>query len=720
MNATVPPPETFEDAFADERGMPDFGIDLRRVWAAIYRHRFVFGGLVALVLAAAIVLTMITTPVFSARTAMQIDSDTSDVLEEETSFRSFDWDVERFLQTQIDVLLSRGTAMQLVEDMELARDDTFFDRMQVPAPVVPAPGKTLAETRQDSIARILQGNVDADLPRYSRILDLTFESPDAEYAAIISNAYAEAFIASNLERRFESSSYAREYLQEQLAGAKKALEDAERAQVEYARANNLVNLDGGSTGDETPLSLTQQTLINTNDALGNARNARIIAEERYRAARSGDPMQIPEVQTNGYIGQLQQELAMVEAQQGRDASRYKADHPVMQEYSRRTASLRNDLGKAVSDVRGSLRQQYQAALRNERQLQGNVNRLRSGTEAEQSRRVQFNILARETATNRDMYDALLSRFQEVSASAGVTNSNVSIIDRAETPLAPVRPQPFVNLALGLIAGLALGCLYVFLREFVDDAARTPEDITERFGLPFLGSVPKLTGTDEIGTSLDNPKSSVSEAFAALRTSLGLLGKDGLGDVLITSSQQSEGKSFVAYGIARSFAREGRKVLVVDADLRRPSQHSIFGVSRERGLTNILTRQIKPAEAATQVQENLDLIPSGPLPPSVPEFFSGPSFQEFRDWARANYDIVVFDGPPVMGLADTVLLAQKIEHLIFMVEAGRASQGRTAAAIRRLKTNEVTIDGAVLNKFDPHSAGYGYEYGYYYSYASETA
>ncbi len=720
MNAPAKPVDPARDAFADEQGMPSLGIDLRRVWAAVYRHRFVVAGIIALVLAATIALTMITTPVYSARTALQIDSDTNDVLGDDSpSFRSVDWDVERFLQTQIDVLLSRGTALKLVEREGLAKDDTFFQRMQVPAPTVAAPGKTMAETRREAIASVLEGNVSAELPRYSRILDLTFESPDPEYAAVIANGYAQAFIAANLERRFDSSSYAREYLAGQLAEAKQALEEAERAQVTYAQNNNLVNLDRGSSGDDPPMSLTQRTLVNTADVLGQVRAERIAAEQRYRAAASGDPMQVPEVQSNLYIGQLQRELSVVEADRSRDASRYKDEHPIMQEHDRKITSLRTDLDRALTDIRGSLRQQYQAALRNEQALERDVAGLRSGTAAEQARRIEFNILARESATRRNMYDGLLERLQEVSASAGITTSNISVIDRAEPQAAPVRPKPLVNIVLGLMVGAVLAGLYVFLREFVDDAARTPDDISDRFGLPFLGSVPRLDAKSDVGEVLDNPKSSVSEAFAALRTSLGLLGTGaGKRDLLITSSQQSEGKSLIAYGIARSYAREGRKVLVVDADLRRPSQHQIFGVSREKGLTDILTRQIAPGDAIIEVMPNLDLIASGPLPPSVPEYFSGPSFEEFRSWAREKYDVVVFDGPPVMGLADTVLLAQKIEHLIFVIEAGRASQGRTAAAIRRLGNNEVVIDGAVLNKFDPHSAGYGYEYGYYYSYEAE--
>lgn len=720
MNTPFLPSEPGPAVYAEGSGMPGSTLDMRRIWAALYRHRYIVGGLIALALATGIVASLLTTPIYRAQASLQIDSETGNVLDDESQLAAVDWDVERFLQTQIDVLLSRDTALKLVERQRLATNDRFFDRMGVPAPAIAAPGKTMAETRRDAIADVLQANVDAQMPRYSRVVDLSFTSPDAAYAAEIANAYAEAFIAGTLDRRFDSSAYSREYLAGQLAEAKDALEEAERRQVDYARANNLVTLDGARANQEPTLSLTDRSLVNAADALAQARASRIAAEERYRAAGGGNPMQIPEAQQSPYIAQLQRDLAAAQADQSRDAARYKADHPVMQEYDRRIASLRRDLGNALGDVRGSLRQQYQAALRNEQRLSGDVDQLRGGSSSEQVRRVEFNILSRETATRRDMYDALLARLQEVNASAGITTTNISIVDRARTPGNPVRPRPLVNALLGLVAGLFLALLYVLLREFLDDAARSPEDVSERFGLPYLGSLPRLEPGVDPAHALKDPRSSSSEAFAALRTSLGLLGTNGVREVLVTSSQASEGKSYASQGLACSFSREGKRVLLVDADLRRPSQHRAFGVAREQGLSTVLTRQLAPADAVVTVGENLDLLPSGPLPPSVPEFFSGASFEEFQTWARSTYDVVVFDGPPVMGLADPVLLARKIEHTIFMIEAGRPSRGRASAAIRRLRSNGIAVDGAVLNMFDPEAAGYGSQYGHYYSYPTEKA
>lgn len=699
--------------------MPGIGIDLRRVASALYRNRYVATGLVAAALVLGVVVTLSTTPVYRATGTIQIDSQVNEVLDEDATMPPVEWDVERFLQTQLDILLSRGMAEKVVDRLNLAKDDEYFERMGLSAPAGPMPGRTLAQTRRDIIAASLQGGVEAELPRYSRVVEVSFASPDATYSADIANAYIASFIASNLQRKFDSSSYAREYLEEQLELAKDRLEQSERAQVDYARRFGLVDLPEPGDRDGTT-SLVQNNLADANAALNRARTERIEAEERYRVAQASRGYSIPDVQQSAYIQGLQRERADISAEMSKDAERYKSEHPVMAQHREKLQGIERQLATAVSDVRGSLRQRFEAARRNEQRLAQQVRQLRSGSAAEQSERIQYNILAREAGTNRAMYDALLQRYKEVSASAGVTTNNITLVDGAKVPGAPFRPNPLFNAALALFAGLVLAAIYIFVREFVDDAARTPEDVTDRLGLPFLGTVPKLDSEDDIVSELEDPKSSASESFAALRTSLALLSTEGLSTLLVTSSQQSEGKSLVAYGIGRSLARTGKRVLIVDTDLRRPSQHQIFRASREIGLTNVLTRQNQWQDVIHEAMDGLHLMPTGPLPPSVPELLSSASFEELRDSLQAAYDVVVFDGPPVLGLADTVLLGQRLEHLIFVTEAGRATHGRAISAIRRLRDNGIQVDGAVLNKFDPRRSGYGYDYGYYYSYGQEAA
>ena len=494
---------TLPDGYRYGEPMPGIGLDLRRVTNALYRNRYVAIGLVAAALVLGVVVTLSTTPVYRATGTIQIDSQVNEVLDEDATMPPVEWDVERFLQTQLDVLLSQGMAEKVVDRLNLSRDDAYFERMGLVAPSAPAPGKTMAQTRRDIIAGSLQGNVEAELPRYSRVVEVSFAGPDATYSATIANAYIDSFIAANLQRKFDSSSYAREYLEEQLELAKERLEASERAQVEYAKRFGLVDLPEPGDRDGNT-SLVQNNLAETNAALNRARTERIEAEERYRVAQRGSGYAIPDVQDSAYIQGLQRERASIAAEMARDAERYKSEHPVMLQHQEKMRGIERQLSTAVSDVRGSLRQRYEAARRNEQRLAGEVRQLRSGSAAEQTERIQYNILAREAGTNRAMYDELLQRYKEVSASAGVSTNNISLVDRAKIPGAPFRPNPLFNAALALVSGLLLAALYIFMREFIDDAARTPEDMTERLRLPFLGTIPKLDRDEDIVSELENP------------------------------------------------------------------------------------------------------------------------------------------------------------------------------------------------------------------------
>jgi polysaccharide biosynthesis transport protein len=697
--------------------MPTISIDFRRIVAAFYRNRFQVAAILILCVAAAIFVTLSTTPIYRASATVQIDSQAARVVKSDAEDAPpVDYDTEMFLQTQLDVLKSRSIAQQVVDNLKLAASNEFFARMNMGAPAVPATGKTMAETRRDIIAGALAGGLEAVVPRNSRVVEIAFLSPDPAYASKIATAYAQTFIAANLQRKFDSSAYARQYLENELAKAKDRLEASDRAQTDYASRTGLIDV-ASNAQDGTSQSLTINTLVSANTALGEARTARITAEEKFRVAAASPLLSVADVQKSSEVQALQSARATAVSDMGRDAARYKADHPVMVQHRDQIRVIDAQITNAGQQVVRGLRGEYDAALRNEQALSGDVSGLRSGNQTEQGRRIQYNILAREAATNRAMYDAMLQRYKEVSAGAGVATSNISLIDPARLPGGPIRPRPFVNILIGLLAGMALATLFVFLRDYFDDATRTPDDIVNKLQIPFLGIVPKLPDSASANDILADPKSSVSEAFAALRTQMGLLGSKGkLGTVLVTSSRESEGKSMVIYGLARSFARTGQKVIVIDSDLRRPSQHRLFEVDRNNGLTQVLSGQADWTKVVQRPQHGqVDFIASGPLPPSVPELISSGAFKDLLAKLEAAYDLVLIDAPPVLGLADVVLLGQITDHLVYVIESNRPLRGRGLAAIRRLKSAGIRIDGAVLNKFDPKHAGYGYEYGYYYYY-----
>ena len=336
--------------------------------------------------------------------------------------------------------------------------------------------------------------------------------------------------------------------------------------------------------------------------------------------------------------------------------------------------------------------------------------------------MRYNVLAREADTARSIYDGLLQRYRELNASAGIASSNIAIIDRAEIPGAQSSPSLTRNLAIGLLLGLALAAIAIFLRDQLDDVIHTPEDMEDKLGLSLLGVVPRA----EEGTPtelLADPKSALTEAYNSMRGSLLYSTPQGLPKIIVvTSAQASEGKSTTSYAMASGFARIGIAPLLIDADLRRPALHKLLSVEGERGLTDLLVTQDAPSTAIRKAQGTdvaFDVLPAGPLPPSPSELLASPRMAQLLEQFGRDYGVVIIDSPPILGLADAPMLAAIADGTVFVVEADRGRSGALKAALRRLRAMKPHLLGGVLAKFDPSRAGNRYSsyYGYdYYAYS----
>ena len=406
--------------------------------------------------------------------------------------------------------------------------------------------------------------------------------------------------------------------------------------------------------------------------------------------------------------------------------RYLPNHPAISRLEGDIAGINAQLERTARDVRQSIQAEYRAAAAAEQRLQGQVDRARGETLAEQDRSVRYNVLAREADTAKSIYEGLLQRYRELNASAGIASSNITIIDRAEVPSAQSSPSLTRNLILGLLFGMALAGIAVFLRDQLDDVIHTPEDAESKLGLPLLGVIPKAEGAVPLD-ALSDPKSALSEAYNSMRGALLYSTARGLPKIIVvTSAQSSEGKSTTSFALASGFARIGVAPLLIDADLRRPALHRLVGASKDRGLTDLLVSQDDPKSATLGVEigdARFDLIPSGPTPPSPSELLASPRMAQLLEHCAQQYDVVIVDSPPVLGLADAPTLAAIADGTVFVIEADRGRSGALKAALRRLRAMEPNILGAVLAKFDPSRAGNRYSayYGYdYYSYADDGA
>lgn len=697
--------------------------NLRYALAAFRRNMWMALAIVGAALALAVIATLLDAPRYTAATSVQINDQGDDVLGEELDLRSTDasaWDIDRFLNTQLDILRSRALAVRVAKSNELFDDPRFFAAMEMTPPAADLG----PERRREMVISLLRTNLEIDLPRSTRIARVQFASADPEMSARIVNSFADEFIQANLQRRFESSAYAREFVEGQLEEARSQLEETERELNDYARSAGLIRTRDAFTVDASrPVagSVTASSLLQLNEAANMAQADRIAAQTRWQAEAATPLLSSRTVLANPTVQELMTRRARAKAELDAARERYLSDHPAVTNLQSDLDAIDAQLTATAEQVRNSVRADYHAAQAAEAALSRQVDRLQGDTLREQDRAVRYNTLAREADTARSIYDGLLQRYRELNASAGIAASNIAIIDRADPPLVPSSPSLPRNLALGLLIGLVGAVASVYLRDRLDDAIHVPEDIEEKLGLALLGVVPEAQG--DPFADFANPKSPVAEAYNSLRGSLLYSTRSGLPRVLaVTSAQAGEGKTTSSHAIASGFGRMGMKALLIDADLRRPAAHIATGLPNTRGLTDLLTSEDPLSSAAMKYEAGaFDLIPSGPPPPSPSELITSPRMAQILEEAAQTYDIVVVDSPPVLGLADAPMVAALADGTMFVVEAERGRSGQLRAALRRLRSVGPVIVGAVLVKFDPEKGGNRYSsyYGYeYYRYAED--
>ena len=713
------PSDTDADAYAYE---PSRGLDVRFILASVRRRLGWIAAILALSLVAGVLYTMFQAPLYTAQTSVQINNQSDQVLRqgEDLNQGASIYD-ERFLKTQIDILKSRGLAVRVAQKLKLFGNPRFAEAMGVKA----SAGLPEAIER-DLTLGLLQGHLTVDLPYDSRIVNIAFTGGDPSLTAQIANAFASEFIQSNLQRKYDSSAYARQFVSNQLAETKLKVEVSERALNAYARSAGLIRTPQASSGgdkDGGGGSVTTSSLLQLNSAANDARQARIAADVRWRTFNAVPLTSTKEVLGNATYQTLLAQRAGLETKLQEVRAEHLDDYPGVREIKAQLAEVARQMQVTAANVRNSVRSDLTSATAAEQELAAQVSLLKGDTLSEQDRSVQYNLLAREADTNRALYDGLLQRYKELNAAAGVATSNVAIIDQAEPPLGPSSPNHTRDIMLALILGLFLAALMVFLSIQLDDAIRVPEDMETKLGLPLLGIVPHSEGDPQ--EALLDPKSQLSEGYNALRASLLHSTPAGLPAVLlITSAQPGEGKTTTAQAVSLTLARLGKTVLLVDGDLRRPAIHRVFGLANERGLSTLLTT-LDPLESVVQAstEPRLSLLPSGPVPPSPTELVASNRFRSLIDQMAEKFDVVVIDSPPILGLADAPTMSAMVDGVVFVVEAGRGRRGGLKAALRRLRSMRPNLVGGVLTKFDTSQAANKYSdyYGSHnYEYPNRTA
>ena len=676
-------------------------------WRVLRDRRWVVLGVLAAVVASALALTLLTTPVYRALATIKIERDTIKVINSEgltPADSAFDRD---FYQTQYELLRSRSLALRVIQELSLVDHPHFRD--SVPSGDAKA-GAGAARERQKALVGPLLGALTIEPMRNSQLVRINFDSTDPELAARVANAYADAFITSNIEGRFEASSYARKYLEERLAELKGRLEDTEKQLVVFAGEEEIISL-----GEDQP-ALAAQNLSELNQSLARAQDDRIKAEADARQARGGSGLGLPQVVENPLIQTLRESRATLAGEYQEKLRLYKADYPEMQQLQGRIAEIDQQIGAEIANIRTSLETRYKAASAREALLIRRIETLKGDVLDLDRRSIQYNILKRDAATNQQLYDALLQRYKEIGVAGGIGANNISIVDRAEVPGGPYKPSLPRNLALALMLGLLLGIATAFGLHFLDQRIHSAKALETLTRLPALGVVPLLEpGTTPEMASRDL-RSPFSEAYRSVRTALQFSTAHGLPrSLLVTSAGAGEGKTTTAAELARNIAQLGRRVVLVDADLRNPSLHKIFAKANAVGLSNLLAGGAEAASACQATEEpNLAVITSGPLPPNPPELLGGDGLVTLLEELGRSFDVVLLDGPPVLGLADAPLLASRAEATLLVVTAEMTRKDAITSALQRIAATRGHVIGTLLIRYQMRGdAAYGYgNYGYF--------
>jgi capsular exopolysaccharide synthesis family protein len=686
---------------------------LEELFAAIYRQRFVVILALALALVIGAILTLTSKPRYTAVASVQVDEQAPRVFAEDSlEPRADEKNAERFLQTQVDRARSRTIAEAVANKTQLAKSPASLQALGI-EPVN-------ASTAQREVIEKLQESVQVGMGLNTRVAKISFTSGDPGVSARVANAFAETLIAANLDRKNQTSERAKQILLQQMAEAKRRLEGSERKMLAYARSADLTTTVVAASGnDQTPGSLRAQQLGMMTGSLAQATARRIDAEQQWAQVRGTDALALPEVQGNKAVQDLVSQRAQLQAALQEERERHTDEYPTVRASAAKIAELDGQIGAFASRIKSSFQGRYVAAAQQERQMAGTVAGLRGAAMSERERGVGFNSLAREVETNKAFYDGLLQRYKEVAAAAGAAAANISIVDPAWPPVA-ADSSVARNLALAGVGGLLLALLVGGVRERMHNVIRSTDDLEQGANLLALGVVPRVEGPGQIAVAFEDPRSGHAEAYHSIAVVLEQATAGRLPrTLLITSSTASEGKSTSALGIARSLSAMGKRVVVVDADLRRAS-----GMSRSDdeasnpGFSDVLAGSITAQNAVRRTDgASFSIVSAGEVTTSPVALLSADHMKQALDGLLEDHDIVIVDGPPIMGLADAVLLARSVEGVLLVVEANRTLSSEVDVALSRLPQDNII--GGVITKFDAKSAGVRYGGHDYYTYGAAS-
>jgi capsular exopolysaccharide synthesis family protein len=717
--------------------------------AVVYRYRHIAIAIFVATFAVVMLNTYSTIPMYRAHARLLIQDERTTATGLQDTYYYYE-DPEPYFQTQYQILKGRQLAAKVVAALHLEHEPEFNGtgvtatgltgtlrgaRRQVrnaaravrdlvtARPIAPATRNKPSSGA--SIDAFLSRIEVAPVPS-SHLVDVYFESADPRLAARAADAIATQYVQQNLDFRLQSTQKTLDWLSKELANQQARVAADDRAMASYREQQDALSL-------EDRQNIVVSRLNQLNDAVTRARTTLVQKQSLYtqvqEALKAGRPDTISQILQDSYIQNLMTQLAELQREKARLSERYGEKHPAIIKVNASVADAQRQIDAAIGKAVQAIRNDYESALSDERQLQAALDQQKEQATDLNRKSIDYAALQRNAESDRQVLQSLLSREKELRVAANSGENNVRLMDRAEVPGAPDSPNPRRSAAFGVLFGIVFAIGAAFGLDYLNDTIKTPEDITRRLKLPFLGLVPAVRGKRTAPLISGAAPHEFGEAFRALRTNIvlpstGINSQAAKPTLLVTSAQPLEGKTTTACNLAMALALGGARVLLIDADLRRPGLHRTLEVDNARGLADVLSGRVALRDAISPTSEpNLLALTAGAPPPNPSELLASERMKRLLSaLAQGPFDWVIVDAPPVLAVTDAVILAPLVSGVAFVFGAEMTRRRIAERAVETLLVGQPHAIGGVLNRVDLgrnryYYSRYGYKYAAYYTEAA---
>jgi len=700
-------------------------IDLRALWRIVVRYRKLIGLIFSVLVVTALMITLLMRPMYTATVSLEVNTSSRNLVKFQ-NVENQDLGSREYITTQSRILDSSAVASQVVKNLDLVNVPEFngkltqrglFNGLKSVINVFRSNKDKSDIDKIKAASNLYKSRLSIAAVRNTSLINVSFESFDSELAAKIANEHANAYISLSDVRRFNSTSGAKAFLEQEISSIQAKLETSEKQLNDFARKNGVIDVE-----DRNNIMMAQ--LSDLNKSLSEVKNQRINAETKAIQAASTDTGTLMDVYDDVLIKTLREEQAGLKAQYFELSKIYKPKYPAMQQLQAKINDIESSIQSQATKIVGGLTTNFEQLKLREASLNQELERLKEQLLNLQDRAVTYNILKREWEANKELYSGLLERTKEVGVAAGMELNVASVVDAASVPDNASSPNLPLNLLIASFLGLACGLGAAFLLAMLDNTINDVEQLNQITNIGHLGVAPEIElseGADEDELSrrkmMDTishhePGSSFSESIQSVRTSLSYARAGGFPkSIMLTSSLAGEGKSTICINLAISCANAGKRVIVIEGDLRRSRLYKIFGVPSAPGLSDYLVGSKSAVPYKVEQIPNLSILVAGSKTPNPVDLLGSAEMKKLIDDYQEQYDLVIVDCPPVLMLADSVMVSRMVDAVLFVVSAHDTPKDAVKGSIQRLRMVGAPLIGTVLNKVQAQHSGYYYNYKY---------